>query len=79
MTVDQLALLSEKRDKGIMSQNPSHVDVTEWRVPIAEIEKRTNLDFGDAVREADTITSGQQPTVGEARILLKQKSDILPA
>lgn len=53
--VDQLPLLGEKRK----SLGPPHdlpsVDVTHWRMAIKTIESRTGLDFGDTIRNADTI------------------------
>jgi endonuclease G len=53
------------------------VNVAHWRVAIPVIEKRTGLDFGDAVRTADTIRRPDQPDVGEeAAILIKTFDDI---
>jgi endonuclease G len=52
------------------------VDVNHWRVAIADIEKKTDLDFGQAVRDADTIAQAGQPNVGEALRLVKSFADI---
>src|SRR5262249_27194397 len=64
LVVDQRALLSEARKSlGAPKDLPS-VNVTHWRVKIDEIEKRTGLDFGKNVRDADTIGQLAQPLVG---------------
>jgi len=47
-----------------------------WRVAIADIEKKTDLDFGQDVRDADTIAQAGQPPVGEALRLVKSFDDI---
>ncbi|MBP0599879.1 hypothetical protein J8I26_17340 [Herbaspirillum sp. LeCh32-8] len=52
------------------------VNVNHWRVDIAAIEKITGLDFGAKVRGADTIKDGDQPQVGEARILVSSFAQI---
>ena len=65
MVVDQLALLSEERKSLGTPQPSSSVNVSHWRVPIVQIEKRTGLDFGKLVRKADTIARADQPAVGE--------------
>jgi endonuclease G, mitochondrial len=70
MVVDQLALLSEERKSLGTPQPSSSVNVSHWRVAIAQIEKRTGLDFGKAVRKADTIVSINQPVVGEEALTL---------
>ena len=36
--------------------------------PIGIIEQRTSLDFGPTIRNADTIKTKKQPTVGEEAI-----------
>ena len=65
LVVDQLPLLSEVRKSlGPPIDLPS-VDVTHWRVAVTGIEKRTGLDFGKAIRDADTIAATAQPLVGE--------------
>ena len=46
------------------------MDVNHWRVSIEKIETLTNLDFGDAVRAADTIKIAGQPNVGESSVLI---------
>ncbi len=80
LVVDQLALLSEQRHGGIKPGAPAFVNVSQWRVAIADIESRTELDFGKAVRDADTIENKDQPVVGEAKkaIPIKSASDLLP-
>ena len=70
MVVDQLALLSEER-KSLGTPQPSpSVNVSHWRVAITQIEKRTGLDFGKALRKADTIARADQPVVGEEALTL---------
>lgn len=78
LIVDQLALLSEPRRNLGQPTSVASVDVNHWRVSIATIEKRSKLDFGDAVRNADTINSVAQPDVGgEAAVLVKSFADLL--
>ncbi|WP_375415451.1 hypothetical protein [uncultured Bradyrhizobium sp.] len=50
----------------------------QWRVAITEIERRTGLDFGNVVRDADTIKEHDQLHVGKVRIIVKSMSDLLP-
>jgi len=78
LVVDQLALLSEQRGTpGKPNDRPS-ASVSHWRLGIAQIEKRTGLLFGDAVRAADTIGSVAQPAVGaEAVIPINSFEDLL--
>jgi endonuclease G, mitochondrial len=71
LVVDQLKLLSEARQSMGAPQSLPAVDVNHWRVPIEKIETLTNLDFGNAVRAADTIKVAGQPNVGEAGVLVK--------
>lgn len=78
MVVDQLALLGEER-RGLKQAGPGPTNVAQWRVAIKEIERRTGLDFGDAVRGADTIALEQQPQVGEAKVMVRAMTDLLPA
>lgn len=80
LVVDQKNLLAEERKFiGTPSDLPA-VDVAQWRVNIGMIEKRTGLDFGDAIRAADTIRTDGQPLVGgEAQILVRDFADLLPA
>jgi endonuclease G len=52
--------------------------VKQWRVSLKEIEERTSLDFGNTVRDADTIKEEQQPVVGEAKVIVKSFDDLLP-
>jgi endonuclease G, mitochondrial len=70
MVVDQLASLSEERKSLGTPQASSSVNVSHWRVAVTQIEKRTGLDFGKAIRKADTIASTDQPVVGEEALTL---------
>ena len=79
LVVDQLDLLSEQRTGGIKPRPVDFVNVKQWRVGIKEIESRASLDFGDLVRDSDTIREEQQPVVGEAKVIIKSFSDLLPA
>jgi endonuclease G, mitochondrial len=78
LIVDQLPLMSEERRAlGSPSALPN-VDVSHWRVGIKTIEKKTGLDFGDAVRKADTITASNQPNVGaESAVRMQKLEDLL--
>ncbi len=78
IVVDQLSLLSETRKYLGQPENLPSVNVNHWRVAIPVIEKRTGIDFGDIIRQADTISSASQPPVGSegARPILSFK-DIL--
>ena len=78
LVVDQLALLGEQRRALGQPHDLPSVDVSHWRVAIQQIEKRTGLDFGAAIRGADTIAAGDQPDVGgEAARLIRSFADIL--
>ena len=78
LVVDQLALLDEPR-KGMKPPSAAaSVNVNQWRVGVAQIAKRTGLDFGAAVTHADTIAEGAAPVVGgEASRLIRRIEDIL--
>lgn len=77
MVVDQLALLSESRTYIGQPQDLPSVNVTHWIVAIPKIEERTGLDFGKAVRDADTVATGQQPLVGsEAARIIRSLRDL---
>ena len=77
MVVDQLALLDETRSFVGMPKDLPSVDVQHWRVPIPVIETRTGLDFGDLIRQADTIAQPGQPAVGaEAALRITTYDDI---
>ena len=76
LVVDQLKLLSEARRSIGAPQSLPSVDVNHWRVPIEKIETLANLDFGDAVRAADTIKVAGQPNVGESSVLIKSFQSI---
>ena len=76
--VDQLALMSETRKALGQPTALPNVDVSHWRVAIATIEQRTGLDFGKAVRDAETISASSQPIVGaEKAMLMRDMSDLL--
>ena len=78
LIVDQLPLLWETRVNLGPPHNVAFVDVSQWRVAITQIENRTKLDFGDVIRDADTISGGQQPLVGgEAARPIRTFSDLL--
>lgn len=64
LVVDQLALLSESRKNLGQPRDVASVDVSQWRVAIATIERRTGLSFGANVLAADTISQITQPDVG---------------
>jgi endonuclease G len=78
LVVDQLALLSEQRKALGQPKTLPSVDVGQWRVGIPTIESRTGLDFGDVVRDADTIKEDTQATPGEAIIKIATTQDLLP-
>jgi endonuclease G len=77
LVVDQLPLLSETRKNLGTPQDLPSVNVSQWRVAIPTIEKRSGLDFGQAIRDADTIGGGQPLVGGEAAKLLRSFEDIL--
>jgi hypothetical protein len=77
LVVDQLPLLSETRKNLGPPQGLPSVNVSQWRVAIPAIEKRSGLDFGQAIREADTIGGGQPLVGGEAAKLIRSFEDIL--
>lgn len=74
LVADQSQLMNEtRRFVGTPTDKPS-VDVSQWRVAITTIEKRTNLSFGQAVRDADSIAQAAQPAVGAEAAPLRLKS-----
>jgi endonuclease G, mitochondrial len=77
LIVDQVALLDEERRSLGQPQAVPSVNVSQWRVGIKTIEQRTKLDFGDTIRNADTIGTTAQPTVGEALIQVTSFEDLL--
>jgi endonuclease G len=80
LVVDQRNLLSESRRSLGSPRDVPSIDISQWRMAIAAIEKRTGLDFGPAIRAADTIGQGPQPRVGEEAVfLVKSLADLLPA
>jgi endonuclease G, mitochondrial len=79
VVVDQLALLTEERSSLAQPQDVPFVDVSTWRVPVADIGTRTGLKFGANVVAADTIALPKQPQPGaEAarRVLVRDLRDI---
>ena len=78
LVVDQLPLLSESRKNLGQPKALPSVSVSQWRVPIASIEKRAGLSFGKNVLDADTIKQSAQPTVGEALVMVTSFDDLLP-
>jgi endonuclease G len=79
LIVDQLALLSETRFNPGSPHAARSLNVSQWRVPVTTIERRSRLDFGAAVRAADTINAAAQPVVGgEAGQRITSFEDILP-
>ena len=79
--VDQSALLSEKRVSLGKPPDTANINIQQYRVAIAEVERESGLDFGKPVRDADTFELDQAPGAGEAfaAISLRSDSDILPA
>jgi endonuclease G, mitochondrial len=78
LIVDQLQLLSEPRKNFGQPKDLAAVNVNQWRVSIAQIEKRSKLDFGPDVLNADTSKQAGQPNVGaEAGKLIGSLADIL--
>ena len=74
LLADQSQLMNEtRRFVGTPTDLPS-VDVSQWRVSIGTIEKRTMLSFGAAVRDADSIAQPAQPGVGAEAAALRLKS-----
>jgi len=79
LVVDQLQLLSETRIYMGKPKDIPSVNVSQWRVHIADIAKRTGLTFDDVIVNADTIGQPKQPQPGAeaARgIRVNQLSDI---
>ena len=80
LIVDQSNLLSEER-KNLGKPKPANgINVNEWRVSIKDIEKLTNLRFGDDINSADTISTVDQPTVGGeayAKTIISDWEDLL--
>lgn len=65
LVVDQHQLLDEERHYLGQPKDVASVNVRQWCVKITQIEKRTGLNFGDAIRAADTFSPGGQIHVGE--------------
>ncbi|CCJ06817.1 DNA/RNA non-specific endonuclease [Methylocystis sp. SC2] len=80
LVVDQLNLLDEPRKNLGSPEELKAVEVQQWRVSVESIEGRTGIDFGEALRKADTINSAGQPQVGaEAIIRVANFADLLPS
>lgn len=80
MVVDQGALLDEARHGLAQPQSVNFINVNHWRVAIAAIEQRAELDFGQIVRDADTIGQVGQPVVGREALqgrLITRMEDLL--
>lgn len=78
LLVSQKELLGEERRNLGQPKALANVDVGQWRVPVSRIEGLTGLDFGAAVRKADTIKASGQPAVGaEALRPIRSFRDIL--
>jgi endonuclease G len=78
LIVDQLPLLSETRTSLGAPKELASVNVSQWRVAITTVEKRSKLSFGPTVLAADTIASAAQPKVGEeAVVLISSFADLL--
>jgi endonuclease G len=78
--VDQSALLTEKRVALGPPSDKAKIDVQQYRVQLAEIERETSLDFGEDIRNADTFELRQAPAAGEvfSAISIRSEADILP-
>lgn len=76
LVVDQSQLMTETRKNLGQPHDLPAVNVSHWRVSVADIERRTGLTFADAVRDADTIAQAGQPQVGEAARPLRGLSDL---
>ena len=76
LIVDQSQLMSETRTGLGPPQELPSVNVSQWRVSVATVEKRTGLDFGASIRSADTIKEAAQPAVGEAAHPLRSFDDL---
>ncbi|MGL5116431.1 MAG: DNA/RNA non-specific endonuclease, partial [Beijerinckiaceae bacterium] len=77
LVVDQLPLLDEERKNLARPSEKAKINVAQWRVAVTAVEKRTGLDFGKAVRDADTIASVKQPKVGERMVRLESLEGLL--
>lgn len=64
LVADQGSLLDEPRRALGEPRDVPFVNVNHWRVAITAIEHRCSLDFGQNVRDADTMAQTQQPAVG---------------
>jgi endonuclease G len=77
LVADQGNLLDQPRVGMARPADLPDVDVNHWRVKISTIQRRTGLDFGAAVRGADTIGDDDQPNVAEAARPIRSFNDIL--
>ncbi len=77
LIVDQSQILMETRKNLGAPRDLPKVNVSQWRVSIASIQKRTGLNFGDDILKADTIAKMAQPAVGgEAAHPLRDFDDL---
>lgn len=74
LIADQLQLLSEPRTYLGQPKPLPFVDVSQWRVPVAAIAKRSGLAFDPAVVAADTY-DGPQPQPGAEAQAAKRIGD----
>ena len=65
LVADQLQLLSEPRTPMGPPQDVPRVEVSQWRVHVQDIGKRTGLVFDPAIVAADTIGQPVQPQPGK--------------
>jgi endonuclease G len=77
LVVDQNELMLETRVNLDKPKPLAPVNIHQWRVSVADIEKRTELDFGATIRNADTIDAARQPNVGEALLRIASFDDLL--
>lgn len=67
LIADQGPLLHEQRVNLGAPRDVPNIDISAWRVPVRDIERRTGLTFSQAVRDADTIQLPAAPSPGEER------------
>lgn len=72
LIADQGPLLHETRVNLGPPRDVPVVDVSAWRVPVREIERRTGLQFSPDVSAADTIQLGRAPSPGEERAAVRR-------
>ena len=80
LVADQLQLLSESRVALGQPQDVPRVEVSQWRVHVQDIGKRTGLIFDPAIVAADTIGKPVQPQPGKEAAVgtrIRRLEDIL--